>query len=171
MLLLTAHRHPRRRLVYRQDRRSMRTRSTPACSSFPAGAIGAFASLDLFFFYAFHELALIPTFLLIGIWGSGNRQPPRGKSRSISRLGSFILLLGLILLYRSVPERSRTFDMRDAARRGRRRPDPGRRATSHLSFAADRLRHPDLALSLSIPGRPKRTPQRPRRPRCCMPAC
>src|SRR5205807_1336496 len=37
------------------------------------GAIGAFASLDLFFFYAFHELALIPTFLLIGIWGSGNR--------------------------------------------------------------------------------------------------
>src|SRR5213595_2395378 len=37
------------------------------------GAIGAFASIDLFFFYAFHELALIPTFLLIGIWGSGNR--------------------------------------------------------------------------------------------------
>ena len=36
-------------------------------------AIGAFASLDLFFFYAFHELALIPTFLLIGIWGTGNR--------------------------------------------------------------------------------------------------
>jgi len=34
-----------------------------------AGATGAFASLDLFFFYAFHELALIPTFLLIGIWG------------------------------------------------------------------------------------------------------
>src|SRR5262249_19378418 len=37
------------------------------------GAIGAFASTDLFFFYAFHELALIPTFLLIGIWGTGNR--------------------------------------------------------------------------------------------------
>ncbi|MDB6146992.1 MAG: dehydrogenase subunit, partial [Spartobacteria bacterium] len=37
------------------------------------GVLGAFASLDLFFFYAFHELALIPTFLLIGIWGSGNR--------------------------------------------------------------------------------------------------
>ena len=39
-----------------------------------AGAAGAFASLDLFFFYAFHELALVPTFLLIGIWGSGERQ-------------------------------------------------------------------------------------------------
>src|SRR5262249_16352741 len=39
-----------------------------------AGVIGAFASVDMFFFYAFHELALIPTFLLIGIWGSGDRQ-------------------------------------------------------------------------------------------------
>ena len=29
------------------------------------GALGAFTSLDLFFFYAFHELALIPTFLLV----------------------------------------------------------------------------------------------------------
>ena len=30
--------------------------------------------MDLFFFYAFHELALIPTFLLIGVWGHGERQ-------------------------------------------------------------------------------------------------
>jgi len=45
-----------------------------ACLLFiSGGAIGAFASIDLFFFYAFHELALIPTFLLIGIWGSENR--------------------------------------------------------------------------------------------------
>src|SRR5438874_7557386 len=36
-----------------------------ACLLFiSGGAIGAFASIDLFFFYAFHELALIPTFLL-----------------------------------------------------------------------------------------------------------
>ena len=45
-----------------------------------AGAIGAFASLDTFFFYMFHELALIPTFLLIGIWGSG--RPPGGGVES-----------------------------------------------------------------------------------------
>ena len=39
-----------------------------ACLLFiSGGAIGAFASIDLFFLYAFHELALIPTFLLIGI--------------------------------------------------------------------------------------------------------
>ena len=76
------------------------------------GAIGAFASIDLFFFYAFHELALIPTFLLIGIWGSGNRIAAAWKITIYLAPGSFILLLGLILLYRSVPEASRSFDFR-----------------------------------------------------------
>src|SRR5256884_3143433 len=77
------------------------------------GAIGAFASLDLFFFYAFHELALIPTFLLIGIWGSGNRSAAAWKITIYLALGSFILLLGLILLYQSVPANLRTFDIRE----------------------------------------------------------
>ena len=76
------------------------------------GAIGAFASLDLFFFYAFHELALIPTFLLIGIWGSGNRSAAAWKITIYLALGSFVLLLGLILLYQSIPGGARTFDMR-----------------------------------------------------------
>ena len=78
-----------------------------------SGAIGAFASLDLFFFYAFHELALIPTFLLIGIWGSGNRFAAAWKVTIYLGLGSFILLLGLILLYRSVPPALRSFDLRE----------------------------------------------------------
>ncbi|HXM32652.1 MAG TPA: NADH-quinone oxidoreductase subunit M [Chthoniobacterales bacterium] len=76
------------------------------------GALGAFASLDLFFFYAFHELALIPTFLLIGIWGSGNRHAAAWKITIYLATGSFILLLGLIMLYRSVPEAARSFDIR-----------------------------------------------------------
>ncbi|MEY2498020.1 MAG: NADH-quinone oxidoreductase subunit [Verrucomicrobiota bacterium] len=76
------------------------------------GAMGAFASLDLFFFYAFHELALIPTFLLIGIWGTGNRHAAAWKITIYLATGSFILLLGLIMLYRSVPEAARSFDIR-----------------------------------------------------------
>jgi NADH-quinone oxidoreductase subunit M len=85
-----------------------------ACLLFiSAGALGAFASLDLFFFYAFHELALIPTFLLIGIWGSGNRYAAAWKITIYLATGSFILLLGLIVLYRSVPAAARTFDIRD----------------------------------------------------------
>jgi len=76
------------------------------------GAIGAFASIDLFFFYGFHELALIPTFLLIGIWGSGNKTAAAWKITIYLAVGSFILLLGLILLYQSVPVASRSFDIR-----------------------------------------------------------
>ena len=59
-----------------------------------AGAIGAFVSFDLFFFYAFHELALIPTFLLIGVWGHGeNRKLPPGKSRFTSQLAALFCCL------------------------------------------------------------------------------
>src|SRR5436309_12080884 len=84
-----------------------------ACLLFiSGGAIGAFASIDLFFFYAFHELALIPTFLLIGIWGSGNRVAAAWKITIYLAMGSFILLLGLILLYQSFPLASRSFDIR-----------------------------------------------------------
>jgi NADH-quinone oxidoreductase subunit M len=77
-----------------------------------AGAAGAFASLDLFFFYAFHELALIPTFLLIGIWGHGERQKAAWKITIYLALGSFVLLIGLIGLYQCVPIERRTFDIR-----------------------------------------------------------
>jgi len=77
-----------------------------------AGAIGAFASIDLFFFYAFHELALIPTFLLIGIWGTGNRVRAAWKITIYLTVGSFVLLIGLILLYQSLPAASRSFDFR-----------------------------------------------------------
>jgi NADH-quinone oxidoreductase subunit M len=84
-----------------------------ACLLFiSAGTIGAFASIDLFFFYAFHELALIPTFLLIGIWGSGNRVAAAWKITIYLAIGSFILLLGLILLYQSFPASARSFDIR-----------------------------------------------------------
>src|SRR6476661_4865582 len=84
-----------------------------ACLLFiSGGAIGAFASLNLFFFYAFHELALIPTFLLIGIWGSENRVAAAWKITIYLAIGSFILLLGLILLYQSLPPGWRSFDIR-----------------------------------------------------------
>ena len=81
-----------------------------------AGAAGAFASLDLFFFYAFHELALIPTFLLIGIWGFGERQIAAWKITIYLAIGSIILLIGLSQLYLAedvtkIAGGKRTFDM------------------------------------------------------------
>jgi NADH-quinone oxidoreductase subunit M len=84
-----------------------------ACILFiSAGVIGAFASVDLMFFYMFHELALIPTFLLIGIWGSGDRQAAAWKATVYLATGSFILLLGLVGLYLIQPENARTWDLR-----------------------------------------------------------
>lgn len=77
-----------------------------------AGVLGAFASVDIFFFYLFHELALIPTFLLIGIWGTGDRQRIAWKITIYLAFGSFLLLLGLIGLYLAMPAEVRTFDMR-----------------------------------------------------------
>jgi NADH-quinone oxidoreductase subunit M len=76
-----------------------------------AGAAGAFASLDHFFFYAFHELALIPTFLLIGIWGTGERQVAAWKITIYLAIGSIVLLVGISKLYLAFPEAERTFDI------------------------------------------------------------
>lgn len=78
-----------------------------------AGVIGAFASLDVLFLYSFHELALIPTFLMIGIWGSGDRQAAAWKATIYLGLGSFVLLIGLIALYLSIPAGQRTLDLRE----------------------------------------------------------
>ena len=63
------------------------------------GAIGAFASTDLFFFFAFHELALIPTFLMIGLFGSGENRVRTAWTITIYLgAGSLVLLAGLIAL-------------------------------------------------------------------------
>ncbi|MFT4176086.1 MAG: NADH-quinone oxidoreductase subunit M [Luteolibacter sp.] len=63
-----------------------------------AGALGAFASTDLFFFYAFHELALIPTFLMIGMLGRGDRRAVAWKITIYLGFGSLVLLAGLVWL-------------------------------------------------------------------------
>ncbi len=63
-----------------------------------AGALGAFAATDLFFFYAFHELALIPTFLMIGMLGRGDRKEVAWKITIYLGLGSIVLLAGLVWL-------------------------------------------------------------------------
>lgn len=72
-----------------------------------AGALGAFASTDLFFFYAFHELALIPTFVMIGLLGRGDRQPIAWKITIYLGAGSLVLLAGLLWL----ASLTGTFDM------------------------------------------------------------
>jgi NADH-quinone oxidoreductase subunit M len=64
------------------------------------GILAAFASLDLFFFYFFHELALVPTFIMIGVWGRGERKNYATFQITLYlSLGALIALIGLIMLY------------------------------------------------------------------------
>ena len=64
------------------------------------GVLGAFASMDLFFFYFFHELALVPTFIMIGVWGRGqNRNYATFKITLYLSFGALLALIGLIGVY------------------------------------------------------------------------
>jgi len=70
-----------------------------------AGLMGVFCSIDIFFFYFFHELALIPTFIMIGVWGGDGRRTGDGRRSAAMEmtiyltLGAMLSLLGLIALY------------------------------------------------------------------------
>jgi NADH-quinone oxidoreductase subunit M len=73
------------------------------------GLMGVFASVDVFFFYFFHELALIPTFIMVGVWGGRDRGYAAMKMTIYLTAGAMISLLGLIALY--VKSGARTFDL------------------------------------------------------------
>lgn len=74
------------------------------------GILGAFASLDLFFFYFLHEFALIPTFIMIGVWGRGDRKNFATFQITLYlSVGALIALIGLIALY--LQSGANTFDI------------------------------------------------------------
>src|SRR5438034_4751057 len=76
------------------------------------GILGAFTSLDLFFFYFFHELALVPTFIMIGVWGRGEQKNYATFQITLYlSIGALLALIGLIALYLQVPATVRTFDI------------------------------------------------------------
>ncbi|MCX6277889.1 MAG: NADH-quinone oxidoreductase subunit M [Bacteroidetes bacterium] len=64
-----------------------------------SGVFGFFVSLDLFTMFLFYELAVIPMYLLIGIWGSGPRHYSAMKLTLMLMGGSALILLGLIGIY------------------------------------------------------------------------
>lgn len=73
------------------------------------GAYGFFISLDLFVLFLFLEIAVIPKYLLIGIWGSGKKEYSANKLALMLMGGSALVLIGLLSLYFSSSER--TFDL------------------------------------------------------------
>jgi NADH-quinone oxidoreductase subunit M len=81
-----------------------------------AGMLGVFCALDMFLFYVFWEVMLVPMYFLIGIWGGARRLYAAIKFFLYTLAGSVVMLLGILALYfhsRKLPglEQSGTFDV------------------------------------------------------------
>ena len=72
-----------------------------------AGVYGTFVSLDLFFFFFFYELAVVPMYLLIGVWGSSSTFPTFKRTKEYGAMklmmylvaGSVLVWVGIIAIY------------------------------------------------------------------------
>src|SRR5438876_2075289 len=61
--------------------------------------VGVFTSMDLFLFYLFFEVSLVPMYFLIGIWGGENRLYAAIKFFLYTLVGSVVMLLGVLKIY------------------------------------------------------------------------
>jgi NADH-quinone oxidoreductase subunit M len=73
------------------------------------GLIGVFVSLDLFLFFTFWEISLVPMYFLIGIWGHDRRIYAAVKFFLYTMVGSMMMLTAIIYIY----NKSGTFDYLD----------------------------------------------------------
>lgn len=82
------------------------------------GVFGFFISLDLFTMFLFYELAVIPMYLLIGIWGTGPKEYSAMKLTLMLMGGSALLLVGLLGIYfNSAPDGGQlTYDLTEIAK-------------------------------------------------------
>ncbi|MCD8210583.1 MAG: NADH-quinone oxidoreductase subunit M [Prevotella sp.] len=64
-----------------------------------SGVFGFFISIDLFTMFMFYEVALIPMYLLIGVWGSGHKEYSAMKLTLMLMGGSALLILGILGIY------------------------------------------------------------------------
>ena len=74
-----------------------------------SGVFGVFMTTNLFFFFLFYEIAVIPMYLLIVIWGSTNKQYAAMKLTLYLLLGSALMFAGFLYIY-SLPG-AHTFDL------------------------------------------------------------
>ncbi len=80
------------------------------------GAYGFFISLDLFTLFFFLEVAVIPKFLLIGIWGSGKKEYSAMKLALMLMAGSALVFVGLAgLYYNAAATGSTSFNLTEIA--------------------------------------------------------
>jgi NADH-quinone oxidoreductase subunit M len=73
------------------------------------GVFGVFFSFDLFLFFMMYELAVLPMYLLIGIWGTGPKEYSAMKLTLMLLVGSAFVMVGILALYWASPVH--TFDL------------------------------------------------------------
>src|SRR5947208_2826481 len=81
---------------------AIKTRVTEFMASFlllEIGMVGVFIALDLFLFYVFFELMLLPMYLIIGVWGGPRRIYSTLKFVLFTLAGSLLMLVGIVAVY------------------------------------------------------------------------
>ncbi|GIV97452.1 MAG: NADH dehydrogenase subunit M [Herpetosiphonaceae bacterium] len=81
------------------------------------GVYGVFMALDLFLFFVFYELAVLPMYLLIGVWGSTRKEYGAMKLTLYLMAGSAAVIIAMVAVY--FGSGMRTFDMVELALFGR----------------------------------------------------
>lgn len=114
-----------------------------------SGVIGAFLSLDLFLFYVFYEVVLLPMYFLIGVWGGGRRKYAAIKFVIYTLLGSVGILAAMIALY--------SVDVRDFADQNLVKREVAERRTGEIhSFDLYTLSRAGRAAMLILNGQDER---------------
>lgn len=103
------------------------------------GAYGFFISLDLFTMFFFLEFAVIPKFLLIGIWGSGRKEYSSMKLALMLMGGSALVLVGILATYfnTDIGNSIHTFDILKISQQ-------------HISIEAQRIIFPLLFVGFGV---------------------
>lgn len=77
-----------------------------------SGVFGVFVAADLFFFFLFYEIAVLPMYLLIGIWGTGAKEYSAMKLTLMLLMGSAFIIVGFLALYAvAIPHTGGSFDL------------------------------------------------------------
>ena len=64
-----------------------------------AGVVGVFCATDLFLFYVFFELTLVPMYFIVGVWGGERRIYAAIKFFLFTAFGSLLMLVGILYLF------------------------------------------------------------------------
>ncbi|MEK6321377.1 MAG: NADH-quinone oxidoreductase subunit M [Acidobacteriota bacterium] len=123
-----------------------------------SGMLGAFVSADLFLFFVFWEVMLVPMYFLIGIWGGKNRLYSAIKFFLYTLVGSVVMLLAVLKLFFIFPDVVKA--QRPAVEATARQlaacsvADPERRGEVNeamLNMALDAINRADPATNRSLP--------------------